>query len=94
MGSDKYMPIFVKIEEGKVDKSIFDQYIPAHKAYVKDLIAKGHNAKTGYWAKMGGGMMVFEAASMAEAQAIVANDPLIINDCVSYKLYEWKIIVE
>lgn len=88
------MPIFVKIEEGKVDKSLFDQYIPAHKAYVKDLITKGHNAKTGYWANMGGGMMVFEAASMAEAQAIVANDPLVINNCVNYKLYEWKIVVE
>lgn len=88
------MPWFVKIEEGKVDKSTFDQYIPAHKAYVRDLIAKGHKAKTGYWAQLGGGMMVFEAASMDEAKAIVAADPLAQNGCVDYKLYEWKIVVE
>ncbi|HEY9799125.1 MAG TPA: YciI family protein [Leptolyngbyaceae cyanobacterium] len=88
------MPTFVKIEEGKVDKSTFDQYVPAHQAYVKDLIAKGHKAKTGYWAQLGGGMLVFEAASMAEAEAIVAADPLVKNGCVTYKLYEWKIVVE
>jgi hypothetical protein len=34
------MPWFVKIETGKVDKAIFDQYVPAHKAYVQALIDK------------------------------------------------------
>ncbi|BAY32077.1 YCII-like protein [Tolypothrix tenuis PCC 7101] len=88
------MPTFVKIEEGTVDKPTFDQYVPAHKAYVQDLIAKGHKAKTGYWAELGGGMMVFEAESMAEAQAIVALDPLVKNGCVKYQLHEWRIVME
>ncbi|BAZ17345.1 YCII-like protein [Calothrix sp. NIES-4071] len=88
------MPIFVKIEEGKVDKSTFDQYIPAHHAYVRELIARGHKAKSGYWAVRGGGMMIFEAESMEQAQAIVALDPLIKNGCVNYQLYEWRIVVE
>jgi uncharacterized protein YciI len=88
------MPWFVKIEEGKVDKPTFDQYVSAHKVYVQDLIAKGHKAKTGYWAQLGGGMMVFEAKSMDEAKAIVAGDPLVKNGCVNYQLYEWKILVE
>jgi len=39
------MPWFVKIEEGKIDKSTFDQYIPAHKAYVQELIAKDTKLK-------------------------------------------------
>lgn len=88
------MPIFVKIEEGKVDKSTFDQYIPAHHAYVRELIARGHKAKSGYWAVRGGGMMIFEAESMEQAQAIVAEDPLIKNGCVDYQLYEWRLVVE
>ena len=88
------MAWFVKIEEGKVDKSTFDQYVPAHKAYVQALIAKGHKAKSGYWAKMGGGMLLFEAASMEEAQAIIAQDPLIKNNCVNYQLHEWRIVME
>jgi uncharacterized protein YciI len=88
------MPIFVKIEQGRVDKPIFDQYVPAHKAYVQDLIAKGHQARTGYWAEKGGGMMIFEATSMTEAEAIVASDPLVKSGCVDYQLHEWRIIEE
>lgn len=88
------MSWFVKIEEGTVDKSTFDRYVPAHKAYVQELIAKGHQAKTGYWEQRGGGMMLFEAASMDEAKAIVAADPLVQSGCVHYQLYEWRIVLE
>ncbi|KST65451.1 YciI family protein [Mastigocoleus testarum] len=88
------MPWFVKIEAGKVEKSMFDEHVDAHKNFVRDLIAKGHRAKTGYWAKRGGGMMLFEAASMEEAKEIVARDPLVENECVDYVIYEWKIVVE
>ncbi len=88
------MPWFVKIEEGTVDKPTFDRYVPAHKAYIKDLIAKGHKAKTGYWQRRGGGMLLFEAESMEEAQQIVAEDPLVKHGCVKYDLYEWCIVVE
>ncbi|WP_017306461.1 YciI family protein [Spirulina subsalsa] len=88
------MPVFVKIEQGIVDKTTFDQYVPAHCAYVQDLIAKGHRAKTGYWAEQAGGMLIFEAASLKEAQAIVEADPLIQNHCVEYTLHEWCVVVE
>jgi uncharacterized protein YciI len=94
MRASEKMPIFVKIEQGKVDKSTFDQYVPAHKAYVQELIAKGHKARTGYWAEARGGMLLFEAASMAEAEAIVASDPLVQHGCVHYQLYEWRIVME
>jgi uncharacterized protein YciI len=88
------MPWFVKLEKGIVEKAIFDQYVPAHRAYVRDLIAKGHKAKTGYWARRGGGMLLFEAKSMEEAQEIVAQDPLVKHGCVSVELYEWVIVQE
>ena len=88
------MPLFVKIEKGIVDKATFDKYVPAHKEYVRDLIAKGHKARTGYWAEFGGGMLLFEADSLEEAQKIVARDPLIVNNCVTYELHEWRIVLE
>jgi len=88
------MPWFVKIEKGIVDKSTFDCSVPAHKAYVKDLIAKGHQARTGYWAEFGGGMLMFKADSLEQAKAIVAQDPLVKNGCVTYELHEWRIVVE
>ncbi|MGF1487228.1 MAG: YciI family protein [Prochloraceae cyanobacterium] len=88
------MPWFVKIEEGIVNKDIFDRYVPAHKAYVRDLIAKGYKARTGYWAELGGGMLLFEASSLEEARQIIALDPLIANDCVKYQLHQWCVVVE
>ena len=88
------MPIFVKIEEGIVDKKTFDRYVPEHQEYIRQLIAKGHKARSGYWKELGGGMLIFEASSLDEAQAIVAQDPLIKNNCVKYQLHEWCIVVE
>lgn len=88
------MAWFVKLERGIVDKAIFDQHVPAHVAYVKQLIAQGHQAKSGYWAERGGGMLLFQADSMAEAQRLVEQDPLIQQGCVDYELHEWCIAVE
>ncbi|ASC69309.1 hypothetical protein XM38_002360 [Halomicronema hongdechloris C2206] len=88
------MPWFVKIERGIVNKAIFDQHVPAHMAYVKDLVAKGHQARSGYWAERGGGMLLFQAESLEDAEAIVAADPLIANHCVEYELHQWCIVVE
>ncbi|ERN42399.1 YCII-related domain protein [Rubidibacter lacunae KORDI 51-2] len=88
------MPLFVKVERGIVDKTTFDRYVPAHIAYVKELIAAGYKARTGYWASYGGGMLLFEAESLAAAEAIVARDPLVRNHCVEYELHEWCVVVE
>jgi uncharacterized protein YciI len=88
------MPWFVKIEKGIVDKATFDRFVPAHKAYVRDLIARGYKAKSGYWAELGGGMLIFEAASIEEASEIVARDPLIENGCVKYEFHQWCIVAE
>ncbi|MEA5536586.1 hypothetical protein [Crocosphaera sp. XPORK-15E] len=88
------MPWFVKIEKGIVNKATFDQYVPAHQKYVRELINKGHQAKTGYWGDFGGGMLLFTAKSLVEAKIIVSQDPLILNGCVDYELHEWCILVE
>ena len=83
------MPWFVKIEAGIVNKTEFDRHVPAHLAYVQDLIDKGHQAQTGYWEHDEGGMLLFTADDWEQAQAIVEADPLIQNHCVTYTLHEW-----
>lgn len=88
------MPWFVKIERGIVDKPTFDQHVPEHVAYVKDLKARGHQARSGYWAEYGGGMLLFAAESREQAEAIVLADPLVAQGCVEYELHEWRIVVE
>lgn len=88
------MPTFVKIETGIVNKSIFDRYVSAHKTYVRELIERGYKARSGYWAELGGGMLIFEADSLSQAREIVEQDPLIVNNCVNYELHEWCIVIE
>jgi uncharacterized protein YciI len=87
------MPLFVKIEKGVVPKRVFDGHVSAHKKFVLELVAEGRRARSGYWAEMGGGMMIFEAASLEEARRIVARDPLIKEGLVTYELHEWKVVV-
>jgi len=50
--------------------------------------------KTGYWAYKVSDIMLFEVLSMDEAQAIVLADPLVENGCVTYQLFEWRIVME
>ena len=88
------MPLFVKIEKGIVEKPVFDQYVSPHVDYVKKLIAQGYKARSGYWGDLGGGMLLFEADSLEEAQKIIDNDPLVKNGCVTYELHEWCLVAE
>lgn len=87
------MPWFVKIERGIVPKQDFDRSVPAHCAYVRRLIERGHQARSGYWAELGGGMLLFEAEDLAAARTIVEADPLVRDGCVRYELHEWKLVV-
>ncbi|MGB3291972.1 MAG: YciI family protein [Phormidesmis sp.] len=88
------MAWFVKIERGIVNKPRFDQFVAAHVDYVNSLIKNGHQARSGYWAEHGGGMLIFTADSLAAAKAVVEADPLIANHCVDYELHEWCIVAE
>jgi len=88
------LPWYAKIEQGIVDKPVFDRHVPDHIRYVKDLNHRGHQARTGYWKERGGGMLLFEAASLDEAKTIVAQDPLVKNGCVTYELHEWCVVAD
>lgn len=88
------MAWFVKIERGIVNKPRFDQFVAAHVDYVNSLISNGHQARSGYWAERGGGMLIFTADSLVAAKAIVEADPLIANHCVTYELHEWCVVAE
>lgn len=93
------MPWFVKLEEGIVDKGTFDAVVPEHLAWLRTLAAAGHRPLSGYWADRkgcngegAGGMLLFEAASLAEADDLVRQDPLIRQGCVRWTLHEWRLV--
>ena len=93
------MPWFVKLEQGIVDKPRFDAVVPAHLAWLETLSQAGHQPSSGYWADRrglngqgAGGMLLFQARDMAEAEALVSGDPLIHEGCVSWTLHEWRLV--
>jgi len=93
------MPWFVKLEEGVVDRSRFDNHLHAHLAWIQRLEQLGHRPSTGYWGERkgmnlagAGGMLLFVARDRAEAEAIVLGDPLIQTGCVRWVLHEWRIV--
>lgn len=88
---------FVKLEEGTVDRRHFDQHLQAHLAWVLELKVRGHCPSTGYWQECkgqpgAGGMLLFQAGSWEEAEAIVRSDPLIQAGSVSWILHEWHVV--
>lgn len=93
------MPWFVKLEEGVVERARFDRFLPDHLAWVRELERRGHQPSTGYWRESigrngsgAGGMLLFQARDLAEAEAIVLSDPLIQSGCVSWIVHEWRVV--
>ena len=68
--------------------------LEAHRAWVEQESAAGRRIRSGFLVDGqqrpgGGGLLIFEAASYAEALAWVQQDPMIQAALVSWTLQEW-----
>ena len=68
--------------------------LEAHRAWVEQQVAAGRKIRSGYLVDAeqrpgGGGLLIFEADSYAEALAWVEQDPMIQSELVSWTLQEW-----
>ena len=69
-------------------------HLEAHRAWVEKESAAGRRIRSGFLVDAqrrpgGGGLLIFEAASYAEALEWVQQDPMIQADLVSWPLQEW-----
>ncbi len=93
------MPLFVKTERFtdktlKLMPSERQEFLAKHKLWVKSLRASGKKLSSGYLVNQknepgGGGLLVIEATSFAEAKSLIQKDPMIANNLVSWELHEW-----
>ena len=93
------MPWFVKHETFTAETAALplDQrrpHLEAHRAWVEQQGAAGRRIRSGFLVDEqqrpgGGGLLIFEAESYAEALAWVQQDPMIQADLVSWTLQEW-----
>jgi len=63
-----------------------------HIAYLEQ-VAKDRYFLGGGFVEKGGGMIIFEAASKAEAIKIADGDPLISRNLFTYDLSPWEMVV-
>jgi uncharacterized protein YciI len=74
-----------------VDRAAYEPFLPAHRAYLQDLKARGALVLSGPFADRTGGMVLINAASREEAESIAEVDPLVANRVDTYELREWLI---
>ena len=93
------MPWFVKHETFTAETADLPMaqrqpHLEAHRAWVEQERAAGRRIRSGFLVDEqrrpgGGGLLIFEAASYAEAFAWVQQDPMIQADLVRWTLQEW-----
>ena len=66
---------------------------PAHREYMTQLLAEGRLVAGGPFTDGSGALFIYEAASLAAAEEIVAADPYRVGGAfASYTLSPWQII--
>lgn len=67
---------------------------PTHREYLDGLVESGKLYKSGPFTDGSGALIIYEAADLAEAQILLANDPFSKNGIINEStLREWKIVM-
>jgi uncharacterized protein YciI len=77
---------FMSINKFKsdADRSVINKVIPLHREWAKQQLASGNLVQAGKWGDKGG-MIIVKAESMAEAEKIVDQDPLVQAGLITYE---------
>lgn len=71
------------------DKSVFEQPLKAHGAYMHDLFKAGKLMHGGPFLDNQGGLAIIRVEEEAEAQRIVADDPAVVQGIMNAALHPW-----
>jgi uncharacterized protein YciI len=87
---------YVRIDTLNEDKAGTEQDYQDHLAYVKRIAGERYFLGGGFYdaaEKDCGGMAVFEAENIAQAQTIAQNDPLIERGLYRCEVFAWNLAV-
>lgn len=73
-------------------KSVFEQPLQEHLAYVKGLAARGTLRLGGPFTDDSGGLIVVDAANVADAQALLEADPAVRDRVMTAEAHPWKLL--
>ena len=88
------MPWFVKQETFLRPYAEMKTHLQAHRVWVEQLRREAVVICSGYLVDGegqpgGGGLLLLEAPSYAEAEALVRSDPMLISGGVDWRLQQW-----
>jgi len=67
---------------------------PAHREYLKKLLDSDRLVISGPFTDDTGGILVYEANSAAEAEALIRDDPFAkAGVFTSWKIHEWRVVM-
>jgi uncharacterized protein YciI len=76
------------------DKARIEAIRPVHREYLKSLLAKGQLASAGPFTDDYGALIVYEANTPEEAEALVKGDPFHANGIfVRWVVRPWKVVM-
>lgn len=82
---------FAAIIEYIQDKNKIAEIRPTHRAYLKSLLDNGQLAASGPFTDDSGALIIYEANTMDEAEALLQSDPFHQNGVfVQYEIRPWK----
>jgi uncharacterized protein YciI len=89
------MPWFVKQETFLRPYPEMKPHLRAHRTWVEQLRSGGTVLSSGYLVDGegqpgGGGLLLIQAGSYAEAEALVLQDPMVCSGGVAWRLQEWR----
>ncbi len=85
---------FAAVIEYSQDKERIQAIRPAHRQYLADLKARGQLAASGPFTDDSGALIVYEAASAAEAERLLQADPFHANGIfLKYVLRPWNPVI-
>jgi len=87
-GEKYFVRIDQKLSGDPVGKSVFDSHIE----YVRRLAAET-TLYAGGFKGVQGGMLIFKAKNLVDADAMCKGDPIMAGGFYTYKLHEWSLLI-
>ncbi|PSL41574.1 uncharacterized protein YciI [Planomicrobium soli] len=75
-----------------VDKEKSDQERPAHLAFLDEMKQAGHVSAFGRFVDGSGGLVIYNAETYEECEALVKQDPFVQSGARTYKIHEWGLL--
>lgn len=86
----KYFAVFLPMKDEEKSK----QYRTEHIDYLANKAQDGNIFAKGRFADGAGGLIIYIAATLSEAEQMVKQDPYVTSGARGYEIHEWEMTCE